>query len=572
MMIVFLSLILSSLSFAESCKVSRASSESSSFEEKLIEENKSFSYLSEGGPLSAFKTQDQDGLGTCYANALTAALKVSLPGHDDVSYLHASFLGSEEKFKTDNKVLKRKTVQVDGKDVEVDELFNYGGFTCKTFEAMKSQGGACPSNYSLIENDPNQKKILTALGRYLDHFNDKKPKSEKEFSQNFSLLLEKAKDARTQKKEECKKKKEAGFIPVETLAKSIKYTFNYGNENPCSEKLNEFISTLFESPSEESIDPFLGAPKEEFSQLIKTIFSSYEAISAMASQNDKEKNINSFINLIEMKIKEKMQDKNCRTEPLIPKVLHEVIYDQIKKEWTDYLLLNCDEVDLSEEEVEETFSCFPPELMPLGKDLYFGHQAISEKLGDDFLKDLRKSKVSSSMDELKKELMPECQKERNLIPLDDLSCKGIDLYDSFIEICQADGTCEWGFDKEKVKKSFQDKIFTALENKKGLSISVCTSFMNNQTYTPTDLCRSNTNGVQGHGYHAMSVTGYRCVNGKIQYQIQNSWGSDCPWAAGITGKSDFMECDFDQDGKARGSFWVDEEVLFDSTIEISSLD
>jgi hypothetical protein len=575
-MISFLSLfIISSLSFAQECKISRASnSDPSSFEQKSIEANKSVSYFDKSGPLSDFKIQDQDGLGTCYANALTAALKVSHSSHPDVSYLHASFLGSEARFKKEDKVIQEKTIDVNGMVVKINELFNHGGFVCGSFEAMKKAGGACPSNFSLIENDPNQKNILSGLGKYLDYLDGKEGKEKKEFVKDFSLLLKDARESLNLKKQECKEKKKTGFNPIDTLVKSIKYTFNSANESSCTEKINEFIRSLFHEPSEDSLDPFLGEPKEEFIQVVKEFFDSENALDLITdhlkSKQKMDKN-SAFIDALEKKIKEKMQDNNCQSEPLFPENLREIVFNQVAEDFSKHLLLDCEKMDLSVDGEEASLACLPEELMSVNKDLIASYEAISQFLGGNFLKELAHSEIESSLDLLEAELMPGCQISQNLISLESLNCSSVDKY-KYIQFCQPDGTCEWKIDTRQVYKSYQDKIFSSLDKNKGVSVSVCTSFMVNETFNPTELCEKKSDGIEGHSYHAMSITGYRCVNGKIQYQLLNSWGQNCPPAAGDSLKNDFMECDLDSEGRPRGSFWVNEEILFDSTTAIDSID
>jgi hypothetical protein len=80
----------------------------------------------------------------------------------------------------------------------------------------------------------------------------------------------------------------------------------------------------------------------------------------------------------------------------------------------------------------------------------------------------------------------------------------------------------------------------------------------------TDYCTKAPPGIKGHGYHEMTVTGYRCMKGRLQYEIQNSWGKTDIQSKGIIEN-------VRQAGKPTGRFWVDEETLIDHTMRMTSL-
>ena len=49
--------------------------------------------------LANFRVQDQDGLGSCYANAASLLLQSALPNNPEVSYLHLATLYKTEGLK-----------------------------------------------------------------------------------------------------------------------------------------------------------------------------------------------------------------------------------------------------------------------------------------------------------------------------------------------------------------------------------------------------------------------------------------------------------------------------------------
>jgi hypothetical protein len=68
----------------------------------------------------------------------------------------------------------------------------------------------------------------------------------------------------------------------------------------------------------------------------------------------------------------------------------------------------------------------------------------------------------------------------------------------------------------------------------------------------------------------MTVAGLRCSNGKVEYQIQNSWGKyNCPKGAQPSGSP--LKCEKDKDGNDTGRFWVPEEIMVDSMTGLTEI-
>lgn len=130
----------------------------------------------EGGSLSKARVQDQDGLGTCYANTSSVLLQSSLPDSPEVSYLNLA-LGYAEK----NNKLAEGSYAFD-KDGEV--TISTGGLICGTINHAKENGGVCQrtdvplekvifdSNANIfLDNQRIQKEILTKISTYYDEVN-----------------------------------------------------------------------------------------------------------------------------------------------------------------------------------------------------------------------------------------------------------------------------------------------------------------------------------------------------------------------------------------------------------------
>ena len=136
---------------------------------------------------------------------------------------------------------------------------------------------------------------------------------------------------------------------------------------------------------------------------------------------------------------------------------------------------------------------------------------------------------------------------------------------------------------EKLRKFARRLLNTKIGNKKGmpLMISICPHFLkggeNSYKYItsgsprnffearnlfgPGRPCRSSTGKVASH---AVTIVGQRCVDGKMEYQIQNSWGKTCkPY---MKEGQPLFECD-----PKNGTVWVPEEKLIMNLNSISGL-
>jgi hypothetical protein len=107
-----------------------------------------------GGSLENFRVQDQDGVGTCYANAASLLLQSKIEGHPEVYYLHLASMYKSEKLEKDKAEAKisgnydvyakaeidpHKAV-VPGADSMKWSLGIDGGFSCEVIDnAIKAQ-------------------------------------------------------------------------------------------------------------------------------------------------------------------------------------------------------------------------------------------------------------------------------------------------------------------------------------------------------------------------------------------------------------------------------------------------
>jgi hypothetical protein len=61
------------------------------------------------------------------------------------------------------------------------------------------------------------------------------------------------------------------------------------------------------------------------------------------------------------------------------------------------------------------------------------------------------------------------------------------------------------------------------------------------------------------GGHASLIIGKRCLNGKFQYLVRNTWGQDCDGYSNTEGNGS-MECE-----AATSSIWIDEDIVINNT-------
>lgn len=109
-------------------------------------------------------------------------------------------------------------------------------------------------------------------------------------------------------------------------------------------------------------------------------------------------------------------------------------------------------------------------------------------------------------------------------------------------------------------------------------VSICTGFFKESTPVNSQFCDNDVPGVADHGRHAVTLIGYRPgPSGRRQFLVQNSWGTSCPFRQGISGNipaalQNLVECEVTSGAIASptGRFWVDEDLLFNNTYQLST--
>lgn len=126
--------------------------------------------------------------------------------------------------------------------------------------------------------------------------------------------------------------------------------------------------------------------------------------------------------------------------------------------------------------------------------------------------------------------------------------------------------------REEKKAAARSWANQHLCQKRPVAISVCTEFMNlTDPQVDTRNCRQRPpeDPTNKHGNHAMVLVGYSVeADGKGRYLVQNSWGASCP-VADDAAKGVVCEAIPEGSKNYTGRFWIGEDLLFNNTFEMS---
>ncbi|MBC7539315.1 MAG: hypothetical protein H7281_10870 [Bacteriovorax sp.] len=136
-----------------------------------------------GGPLTQSRIQDQDGLGTCFANSTSVALQTALPGNPDVSYLQLAFSHAQKEYAPKNTAQRKDSAYIINLDGSRGNVLINGGQVCDTIKAVKDKkiGGVCKRDdvaleKSIFDSKTNNSKdslfvqntVIAAASEYYD--------------------------------------------------------------------------------------------------------------------------------------------------------------------------------------------------------------------------------------------------------------------------------------------------------------------------------------------------------------------------------------------------------------------
>jgi hypothetical protein len=539
---------------------------------------------SAGGPLENFRTQDQDGLGTCYANTASVMLQSRLPGNPNVSYLNLAFMFAE-KYEAP-KVRQHGTDsgrREDDKPGNEEPFLVDGGFSCDAINSAKDRGGVCNredvalehmfhSGSSLIGSDSSwiQKDLVGKLTKYYDGvFKDFGRQEKKEKKKNFFGTI--APEPNTSKFEDYKnalkdvlKNNKDKFTSEQCLKPEIK------NSEKVVENLLARIYQFTQNPKNNKNKNFKAIEDagrklgRSFKMTVNGVYkldtSVYEATKNM-------------LKTTYMEGLSKASSTNGDATNVLIKSIQSMAPAFNEKMFADLGGWSEEDRDLLAKDTDRYINKNVEECINASKLAYF---TSDDGLMKDFasntclaqytnhaknIKELVTTLDKANMkniDSLYSFLMdlPEMNYEQAMMKMVGPDCpdnKKIKIPDNFECVS---GSFYYSDDKtpsndEKYLNETRSKLKNlakdAMTQGNAIGLSMCTGFFGKETpdafYSKTRECPTTK-----HGFHAVTMVGYRCMSGKIQYLIQNSWGD---WSAA---KERFPDT---EPGKA----WISEDDL-----------
>lgn len=558
-----------------------------------IPEGTAVSLRTAGNSLDKMTIQDQDGLGTCYANATTTILKSVLPTHPDISYSHAAIMGTTKGWSENWSSGKNKYISKD--DTNVDN-FTGGGYVCETIAGMKKAGGACPRNLSVTENvqlwdSDVQERLFNGLGAYFDNVNLIKndPAKFEQLKKDLSFSIEAINVEKANLIQICEERKSIKF-PIFAAAKSLiedNYYSKITDPTVCNIAKAEALKKFLAPESKISDDRLEIVPSTEVLALFTEMLESDPAIN-----NDLEKymadpdaglsnfpelskkvaiKLNAFFltNLPDEEVKNACVPIAEGQSPFLNgdmKDLSESFIFLISYNKTNPckdLLAPYAIKDLLDPGYNPN-SCIAPANLEaiLGaiKPLMELEAPIDQQLISTLL-----NPEARYADQIVKALMPGCLDPAKLIALNDIACAGFPFCDrtgGFNDSFTYSGPTGGCYSFEHARKMVRTKSLIGINQGRALGVSVCTNFMN-EPDIKTNFCNTFEEGKEP-SFHEMAITGYRCKDNNIEYEMTNSWGSNCP-------ETKNTECQKDEYENPTGPFWIKESTFVDNTRDITTI-
>lgn len=540
-----------------------------------------------GKPLHNFRTQDQDGLGTCYANTASVLLQSKLKNNPEVSYLNLAFMYAEKH--------SAPAVRQNGQDsgfqpkknpTDSDAFLIDGGFTCETIMAAKERGGVCKRSDVALESffhsdgttvaaDSSwiQKDLINKLSRYYDgifhsferkqnkpenqlpgilSFLAPKQKEEPNRFQEYKLALKNVLNKGREKYSEATCLKPDTAQSEEVLKNILARIYQYSN-NPKNFKNKDFkrimetgrkFGSTYKMKTSQGykleIDIQPQAKKALKDVYLKTITETPEA--------NAEETFLKTLSKIHPSFNEKMlkaigglsdQDK-VHLAIDEDRYVRKNIEECKKAQKLEYFTSDDGFMkDFNSDTCLAKYSNHAENIRQLVTTLDKANMRNIDSLYS-FLMDLPEMNYEQAMMRM---VGPDCPDDKKIKLPEDLQCEGKDITYPYGEQTAATDAAFLQETKTRLKNVAAD----AFKSGNAVGLSICTGFWDplnpDQFYNKTKQCPTTT-----HGFHAVAMVGYRCKAGQMQYLIQNSWGD---WAAANTR---FAET---EPGKA----WISEEDL-----------
>jgi|GEM_PF-690779 len=294
----------------------------------------------ENGSLKNNRVQDQDGLGTCYANAASVVLHSAMPDAPNLSYINLAVEYAESV----NRNKSRRAYNDKKNPEDKKQMILDGGHVCETIEIAKQKGGVCkrsdvPLEEVLFKNkigagaDPKQlqKEIFLKISDYYDSVNRTFPTAPKS-----TVIIQDLVNPEVQKKIE-EGVQVIGKTVVEAGKKIGGFLGSLGS------KFKSFFDAVLDRKREEPLPgPVIIEDRNEqaYEDLIKKVSATDEPSKQVEQPVVEEPQTPKDPNLFS---REKFEALKKSTKELSPKEKYQLaLYDLIQKNAADYSLKNCE--------------------------------------------------------------------------------------------------------------------------------------------------------------------------------------------------------------------------------------
>lgn len=560
------------------------------------------------GPLAKAAIQDQDGVGSCYANQGSLMLQSVIPGNPNLSYLNLGLYYATD-YTVPNYLKKGyKTYNhYSNANAAID-----GGFSCKAINAalarQKSSGSGvlCKSEDVLLEHSfftsqgradiNNQSQALKVSAQYMasyqqefgwaDEANEANTNSAKlqakrakadEFKKALNRFVKDSGD--TYFNDKCTKNDPEKMITMMDNAltraindnpdciagKTIKST------TPICQSFSQFgmIVPLSGGTGKSSKVAFLQS-KQNIDKLKNSMASLFKTTGGMPSF------LSGFSNFIKSndKSKNSEKDKDAFAQMLIKSISPENMrglesdyerialkkFDKCKGENVLNFFLEKDfKNKISKDVVLCNYKTLIGEAQLLAQNLPKG--AFNDMNAFvDFITDKAGLKYDQAMLSL---IANDCSPDKRVSIPDNLKCDQV-VMDFKAGDFQHGSTAPASQSAAQVIKENRARMLSSIDDKRAFGVTVCTKYWKDPKYGynsyPTRQERSATCVNGKDSFHSIAAIGYRCKNNKIQYLAQNSWGPN--W------KEENKNLEIEN-----GKIWLDEDAMFQNleTIDYMSL-
>ncbi len=564
-----------------------------------------------GGSMENFRVQNQDGLGTCYANALSDMFEGTLPGHPSLSFQQIAIMHG-----VDRRARDAATGRVDAVYESTNartgtvstKVFNESGFMCNAFDSVKSRGSLCQREDVPVENNPSgsdQEVVFETLGNLYDKITDQvQPLSTAEDRTNWQQELRSAlTSAKTN---------------AETLATS---ECERPMANPPLTSIRRILTSYCVALHTRSRDLELHAAMER-------AVGGEENLAEAASKDATRTGVDAELALMGTVDTDALGTATCNLKPEVEEAMVSQYWRSLERNSADPMaaitaLLTT--TGISEQVLGRPLPITSARLNRiLRKDIQVAnpescqtaltwrrmmdpsyyqerlparYQCLTTNLVATFEVLDRASAYRSPLQETLDAITflnpnlhdfsmgiigPGCLSDAVAIPTS-LRCAALSFPQQLtptVPRSQWDDVFGPDFNSRGTQLLrhnlglMRSKVENSLAQGRPVGVDVCTSF-HRQPLASSKYGQECT-ATGPHGYHAMVVIGHRCVNGSLEYLIQNSWGPSCGFTRSMEqsweNPDEQVEVRHHECIEGQGAFWVDEEILMRNMRSAVSLD